>query len=220
MHAMMGYGAAADALDLLWRYHLLDLVLPCVAQHLLEVGAPRDRRRSRKAPPFALTLLRAMDERLGPDSRAPATVWVSVLMAALVAERCRRLRLGDASVVARAEGAEARPLRVYAALVEAVRWEMGAAGPGLPFASTVRMAVDTAAQFLVDECRGRLRDEDVVRDRRRAGEKNEWSHSRTLEFVIKILRAPDLGWAEATSLPGSLFDGSKEAAAQPAQLDD
>ena len=34
IHAMLAYGSAASSLDLMWRYHAMDVVLPQVAAHL------------------------------------------------------------------------------------------------------------------------------------------------------------------------------------------
>ncbi|RMZ55524.1 hypothetical protein APUTEX25_000107, partial [Auxenochlorella protothecoides] len=97
IHAMLAYGSAASSLDLMWRYHAMDVVLPQVAAHLAACGAPRDRRRSKRPSPLLFRMAEVLDRHASPLRPLSVVAWTATLMAGLMAPGLRRLHDPEAS---------------------------------------------------------------------------------------------------------------------------
>ena len=106
VNAMMGYGAAAQSFLQMWKYGLLDLLLPFHADYL------RARKISKRIPinngvalekverEYLFSLLRTLDRRVAPQAPVEPAVWVALLATPLVAQsrelKGSKIRKGNA----------------------------------------------------------------------------------------------------------------------------
>lgn len=94
--AVMAAGAAAPSVRLLWRFGLLDTMVPLLAALLAAERVPREPTAAAAAagaaPGAALMyeVLEAMDAQAGVGRPLDSAVWVTALAAPLVAAECRR----------------------------------------------------------------------------------------------------------------------------------
>ncbi|EIE26242.1 hypothetical protein COCSUDRAFT_83617 [Coccomyxa subellipsoidea C-169] len=97
--ALFSYGAAAASLRLLWRYRLLDLLVPPLAERFTRRRLPRNPRRPVSEP--VLDLLEQLDAKMQPHLPIDWTVWAAVMVAPLVtdalgaAQRAKRAKAGS-----------------------------------------------------------------------------------------------------------------------------
>ncbi|OAE35569.1 hypothetical protein AXG93_2841s1020 [Marchantia polymorpha subsp. ruderalis] len=69
------YGAAEPSLRLLWRYGVLELILPLQAAHFVETNF----RRREEGSNFLLDLFRNLDKVVAPDRPCHGSLWVALL---------------------------------------------------------------------------------------------------------------------------------------------
>nr|GEZ59315.1 polynucleotide adenylyltransferase family protein [Tanacetum cinerariifolium] len=74
MNYMLAYGSAEPSLRLLWRFGLLELLLPIQAAYFVRDGL---RRRDKKTN-MLLTLFSNMDKLLAPDRPCHSSLWVAI----------------------------------------------------------------------------------------------------------------------------------------------
>ncbi|XP_074346058.1 uncharacterized protein LOC141684826 isoform X2 [Apium graveolens] len=72
---MLAYGSAESSLRLLWKYGLLDILLPFQAAHFVRSGFRRRDKRSN----MLLCLFSHMDKFLAPDMPCHSSLWVAIL---------------------------------------------------------------------------------------------------------------------------------------------
>uniref|UniRef100_A0A7N0UJ91 Uncharacterized protein n=1 Tax=Kalanchoe fedtschenkoi TaxID=63787 RepID=A0A7N0UJ91_KALFE len=75
MNYMLAYGSAEASLRLLWKFGLLDFLLPIQAAYLVRKGF----RRRDKGSNMLLSLLANMDKLLAPDKPCHSSLWVGIL---------------------------------------------------------------------------------------------------------------------------------------------
>ncbi|KAI3759550.1 hypothetical protein L6452_07442 [Arctium lappa] len=75
MNYMLAYGSAEPSLRLLWRFGLLELLLPIQAAYFVRDGF---RRRDKKSN-MLLSLFSNMDKLLAPDRPCHSSLWVAIL---------------------------------------------------------------------------------------------------------------------------------------------
>ncbi|KAE9453622.1 hypothetical protein C3L33_14492, partial [Rhododendron williamsianum] len=75
MNYMLAYGSAEASLRLLWRYHVLEILLPIQAAYFVQQGFRRWDRRSN----MLLSLFSTMDNLLAPDRPCHCSLWVGIL---------------------------------------------------------------------------------------------------------------------------------------------
>ncbi|PWA88209.1 polynucleotide adenylyltransferase family protein [Artemisia annua] len=75
MNYMLAYGSAEPSLRLLWRFGLLELLLPIQAAYFVRDGL---RRRDKKTN-MLLALFSNMDKLLAPDRPCHSSLWVAIL---------------------------------------------------------------------------------------------------------------------------------------------
>ena len=158
LNALLAHGAAAPSVLLLWRYGLLDLLLPSVAAHLQGGSFPRQGRALEQAADTSLmfALLRAFDEHTchaqsaleqahwsGATEPPPldAALWTALIAAPLAAGKA-----GGWPAAGRAEGKAWRraTTEVLASFQET---RSGISQPGKVFAP--RLAAAKAAKLLL-----------------------------------------------------------------------
>ncbi|KAG5523147.1 hypothetical protein RHGRI_035085 [Rhododendron griersonianum] len=75
MNYMLAYGSAEASLRLLWRYRVLEILLPIQAAYFVQQGFRRWDRRSN----MLLSLFSTMDNLLAPDRPCHCSLWVGIL---------------------------------------------------------------------------------------------------------------------------------------------
>lgn len=75
MDYMLAYGSAEASLRLLWRYGLLEILLPIQAAYLISQGFRRRDKRSN----MLLSLFSSLDNLLAPDHPCHSSLWVAIL---------------------------------------------------------------------------------------------------------------------------------------------
>ncbi|KAK2974204.1 hypothetical protein RJ640_021495 [Escallonia rubra] len=75
MNYMLAYGSAEASLRLLWRFGLLEILLPIQAAYLVRLGFKRRDKRSN----MLLCLFSKMDKLLAPDRPCHSSLWVAIL---------------------------------------------------------------------------------------------------------------------------------------------
>ncbi|KAK3001639.1 hypothetical protein RJ639_021268, partial [Escallonia herrerae] len=75
MNYMLAYGSAEASLRLLWRFGLLEILLPIQAAYLVRLGFKRRDKRSN----MLLCLISKMDKLLAPDRPCHSSLWVAIL---------------------------------------------------------------------------------------------------------------------------------------------
>ncbi|GBG64215.1 hypothetical protein CBR_g40915 [Chara braunii] len=74
LNTLMAYGSAEPSVRLLWRYRLLEMLLPFHASYFSRLNFKRQARRSN----FALDLLRTLDQVNSPDRPCHGALWVAL----------------------------------------------------------------------------------------------------------------------------------------------
>ena len=104
LSAMMSHGAARPSVLLLWRFGILDMMLPQLAVLCSKETVPRRLSEGDQTANvhvikvgeytgMFLHLLRRMDEGASFERPADSSVWVGVLAAPLIARACRRVQM-------------------------------------------------------------------------------------------------------------------------------
>ncbi|XP_022987138.1 uncharacterized protein LOC111484780 isoform X2 [Cucurbita maxima] len=75
MNYLLSYGSAEASLRLLWKYGLLEILLPIQAAYFIQYGF----RRSDKGSNMLLSLFSSMDKLLAPNRPCHSSLWVAVL---------------------------------------------------------------------------------------------------------------------------------------------
>ncbi|KAI8529272.1 hypothetical protein RHMOL_Rhmol12G0213000 [Rhododendron molle] len=75
MNYMLAYGSAEASLRLLWRYRVLEILLPIQAAYFVQQGFRRWDKRSN----MLLSLFSTMDNLLAPDRPCHCSLWVGIL---------------------------------------------------------------------------------------------------------------------------------------------
>ncbi|XP_022134982.1 uncharacterized protein LOC111007098 isoform X2 [Momordica charantia] len=75
MNYMLSYGSAEASLRLLWKYGLLEILLPIQAAYFIQCGF----RRSDKRSNMLLSLFSSLDKLLAPNRPCHCSLWVAVL---------------------------------------------------------------------------------------------------------------------------------------------
>ncbi|KAI3672359.1 hypothetical protein L6452_38443 [Arctium lappa] len=75
MNYMLAYGSAEASLRLLWKFGLLEILLPIQASYLVSQGFRRHDKRSN----MLLSLFASLDKLLAPDRPCHSCLWVSML---------------------------------------------------------------------------------------------------------------------------------------------
>ncbi|GAA0183923.1 mRNA polyadenylation factor [Lithospermum erythrorhizon] len=75
MNYMLAFGSAEASLRLLWRFGLLEVLLPIQAAYLVQIGF----RRRDKSSNMLLSLFSNLDKLLGPDRPCHNSLWVAIL---------------------------------------------------------------------------------------------------------------------------------------------
>ncbi|XP_062027661.1 uncharacterized protein LOC133743671 isoform X1 [Rosa rugosa] len=75
MHYMMAYGSAEASLRLLWKFGLLELLLPIQAAYFVRHGFRRRDKRSN----MLLSLFSNLDKLLAPDKPCHSSLWIAIL---------------------------------------------------------------------------------------------------------------------------------------------
>ncbi|XP_015882126.3 uncharacterized protein LOC107417975 isoform X1 [Ziziphus jujuba] len=75
MNYMLAYGSAEASLRLLWKFGLLEILLPIQAAYLVQNGFRRRDKRSN----MLLSLFSNMDKLLAPDRPCHSSLWVGIL---------------------------------------------------------------------------------------------------------------------------------------------
>ncbi|KAI3730785.1 hypothetical protein L1987_61962 [Smallanthus sonchifolius] len=75
MNYMLAYGSAEASLRLLWKFGLLEILLPIQASYLVSHGFRRRDKRSN----MLLSLFASLDKLLAPDRPCHSCLWVSIL---------------------------------------------------------------------------------------------------------------------------------------------
>ncbi|XP_055818746.1 uncharacterized protein LOC129887606 isoform X2 [Solanum dulcamara] len=75
MNYMLAYGSAEASLRLLWKFGLLEILLPIQASYLISQGFRRRDRRSN----MLLTLFSTLDSLLEPNRPCHSSLWIAVL---------------------------------------------------------------------------------------------------------------------------------------------
>lgn len=75
MNYMLAYGSAEASLRLLWKFGLLEILLPMQAAYLVSLGFRRRDKRSN----MLLSLFASLDKLLAPDRPCHSCLWVSIL---------------------------------------------------------------------------------------------------------------------------------------------
>lgn len=75
MNYMLAYGSAEASLRLLWKFGLLEILLPIQASYLISQGFRRRDRRSN----MLLTLFSTLDNLLAPDRPCHSSLWIAIL---------------------------------------------------------------------------------------------------------------------------------------------
>ncbi|XP_040368193.1 uncharacterized protein LOC112178662 isoform X3 [Rosa chinensis] len=75
MNYMMAYGSAEASLRLLWRFGLLELLLPIQAAYFVRHGFRRRDKRSN----MLLSLFSNLDKLLAPDKPCHSSLWIAIL---------------------------------------------------------------------------------------------------------------------------------------------
>lgn len=75
MNYMLAYGSAEASLRLLWKYGLLEILLPFQAAYLISLGFRRRDKRSN----MLLSLFSSLDNLLAPDRPCHSSLWVAIL---------------------------------------------------------------------------------------------------------------------------------------------
>ncbi|XP_010538159.1 PREDICTED: uncharacterized protein LOC104812601 isoform X2 [Tarenaya hassleriana] len=75
MNYMMAYGSAEASLRLLWRFGLLEVLLPIQASYFVSQGFRRRDGRSN----MLLSLFRNLDRLVAPDRPCPTLLWIGIL---------------------------------------------------------------------------------------------------------------------------------------------
>ncbi|XP_024962396.1 uncharacterized protein LOC112502658 isoform X1 [Cynara cardunculus var. scolymus] len=75
MNYMLAYGSAEASLRLLWKFGLLEILLPVQASYLVSHGFRRRDKRSN----MLLSLFASLDKLLAPDRPCHSCLWVSIL---------------------------------------------------------------------------------------------------------------------------------------------
>ncbi|KAI7749182.1 hypothetical protein M8C21_028237, partial [Ambrosia artemisiifolia] len=75
MNYMLAYGSAEASLRLLWKFGLLEILLPLQASYLVSHGFRRRDKRSN----MLLSLFASLDKLLAPDRPCHSCLWVSIL---------------------------------------------------------------------------------------------------------------------------------------------
>ncbi|KAL6177682.1 hypothetical protein ACLB2K_049207 [Fragaria x ananassa] len=75
MNYMMAYGSAEASLRLLWKFGLLELLLPIQAAYFVCHGFRRRDKRSN----MLLSLFSNLDKLLAPDKRCHSSLWIAIL---------------------------------------------------------------------------------------------------------------------------------------------
>ncbi|KAG6547787.1 hypothetical protein Mapa_010601 [Marchantia paleacea] len=90
------YGAAEPSLRLLWRYGVLELILPLQAAHFVETNF----RRREEGSNFLLDLFRNLDKVVAPDRPCHGSLWVALLAFHLATTegKCSTLVIGAAAL--------------------------------------------------------------------------------------------------------------------------
>lgn len=90
--ALFSHGAAAPAAALLWRFRLLDLLMPAHAAHMQRHKAARRPRAADKVPPPLLRALAGLDAHVSTAQPAEPALWAAALAAPLLADATPRKR--------------------------------------------------------------------------------------------------------------------------------
>ncbi|CAI9113189.1 OLC1v1013754C1 [Oldenlandia corymbosa var. corymbosa] len=75
MNYMLAYGSAEASLRLLWRFGLLEIILPIQAAYFVHIGFRRNDKRSN----MLLSLFFNLDKYVAPDSPCHSSLWVALL---------------------------------------------------------------------------------------------------------------------------------------------
>uniref|UniRef100_A0A7C8ZC02 Polynucleotide adenylyltransferase n=3 Tax=Opuntia streptacantha TaxID=393608 RepID=A0A7C8ZC02_OPUST len=75
MNYMLAFGAAEASIRLLWKYGLLEILLPIQAAYFVSLGFRRRDKRSN----LLLSLFANLDKLLAPDRPCHSSLWVSIL---------------------------------------------------------------------------------------------------------------------------------------------
>ncbi|CAN0906122.1 Poly(A) polymerase I [Linum grandiflorum] len=75
MNYMLAYGSAEASLRLLWKFGLLELLLPIQAAYFVQIGFKRRDTRSN----MLLSLFSNLDKLLAPDKPCHSSLWVGIL---------------------------------------------------------------------------------------------------------------------------------------------
>lgn len=102
MNYMLAYGSAEASLRLLWKFGLLEILLPIQASYLVSHGFRRRDKRSN----MLLSLFASLDKLVAPDRPCHSCLWVSILAfhEALVEEGRDGLVIGAFSIAVHAGG--------------------------------------------------------------------------------------------------------------------
>ncbi|KAL3682227.1 hypothetical protein R1sor_000249 [Riccia sorocarpa] len=112
------YGAGEPSLRLLWRYGVLELLLPLQAAYFIEINF----RRREEGSNFLLDLFRNLDKVVAPDRPCHGSLWVALLAfhLATVESKCSPVVIGAAALTVyhttnRRKAAE-KAIRIHAKL--------------------------------------------------------------------------------------------------------
>ncbi|PWA41117.1 Poly A polymerase, head domain-containing protein [Artemisia annua] len=102
MNYMLAYGSAEASLRLLWKFGLLEILLPIQASYLVSHGFRRRDKRSN----MLLSLFASLDKLLAPDRPCHSCLWVSLLAfhEALVEQPRDALVIGAFSIAVHSGG--------------------------------------------------------------------------------------------------------------------
>ncbi|KAI3780118.1 hypothetical protein L2E82_10032 [Cichorium intybus] len=102
MNYMLAYGSAEASLRLLWKFGLLEILLPIQASYLVSLGFRRRDTRSN----MLLSLFGSLDKLVAPDRPCHACLWVSILAfhEALVEQPRNGLVIGAFSIAVHGGG--------------------------------------------------------------------------------------------------------------------
>uniref|UniRef100_A0A0V0H9I6 Putative ovule protein n=1 Tax=Solanum chacoense TaxID=4108 RepID=A0A0V0H9I6_SOLCH len=75
MNYMLAYGSAEASLRLLWKFGLLEILLPIQASYFISQGFRRRDKRSN----MLLTLFSTLDNLLAPNRPCYSSLWIAIL---------------------------------------------------------------------------------------------------------------------------------------------